>query len=63
MKIDATCEGQTCPDGAEGEGGATIGTEDNWCELLISQHVPRGAYIDVDEVKVRTYSSLAISHS
>lgn len=55
VKIDAKCKGQTCRGGSLVASGESIDEKnDGWCELLLSQHVPQGSYIDVDEVKVRT---------
>lgn len=54
VSVDVECYGRVCREGL-GERGASSGNaQDEWCELLLSQHVPRGAYIDVDEVKVKT---------
>lgn len=51
VKIDASCAGKAC-DMASGR-GAQVSNDDEWCEVLFAQQVPQGAYIDVDEVKVR----------
>lgn len=54
VSVDVECYGHACRTGL-GESDAINGNaQDEWCELLLSQYVPRGAYIDVDEVKVTT---------
>lgn len=53
MKIDIRCNGLPCDEDL-GQNNAEENSDHEWCELLLSQHVPQGAYIDVDEVKVRT---------
>lgn len=49
--MDVSCLGHNCG-GGKGERRAG---DDEWCEVLLAQHVPQGAYIDVDEVKVCKY--------
>lgn len=56
MKINIRCDGHICDEDL-GESGSDDNSNHEWCELLLSQHVPKGAYIDVDEVKVRTKQS------
>lgn len=51
MKINVACEGHACGEDSDVLGPQNTGG-DEWCEVLLSQHVPQGAYIDVDEVKV-----------
>lgn len=52
MTVDASCAGNACG-GFSVEGSAQTSSDPEWCEFLLTQHVPQGAYIDVDEVKVR----------
>eukprot|EP00903_Cladosiphon_okamuranus_P007558 g7332.t1 len=52
VKIDASCAGKTCDMSSNRDTQDSTGEYD-WCEVLLAQHVPRGAYIDVDEVKAR----------
>lgn len=49
VRVDASCAGGAC----NGLSGAKDAEASEWCEVLLAQHVPQGAYIDVDEVKVR----------
>lgn len=53
VKIDVGCRGNFCSKHSNGA-FTTPGNKDDheWCEVLLSQHVPQGIYIDVDEVKV-----------
>lgn len=51
VKVDASCAGKACD--FSGDGDSQAGDGQKWCEVLLAQHVPQGAYIDVDEVKVR----------
>lgn len=51
VTIDASCAGNACD--ASSDRGAQASTDREWCEVILAQHVPQGAYIDVDEVKVR----------
>ncbi|CAM9390415.1 unnamed protein product, partial [Hapterophycus canaliculatus] len=46
INFDIGCAGKGCV-------GLSDGGQSEWCEVLLAQHVPQGAYIDVDEVKVR----------
>lgn len=50
VKVDVSCNGGAC----NGISAAKDAEANEWCEVLLAQHVPQGAYIDVDEVKVRT---------
>lgn len=51
--VDVSCAGKACG-GLSGEGGTQASSDSEWCEVLLAQHIPEGAYVDVDEVKVRT---------
>ncbi|CAB1116340.1 unnamed protein product [Ectocarpus sp. CCAP 1310/34] len=52
VKFNARCTGKACDDLSE-RGESQDGDALELCEVLLAQHVPRGAYIDVDEVKAR----------
>lgn len=56
VKFDARCTGKACDDLSE-RGESQDSDASEWCEVLLAQHVPQGAYIDVDEVKVRKNKS------
>lgn len=60
VKIDASCAGKAC-DSLSNRDAQARSSENEWCEVLLAQHVPQGAYIDVDEVKVRYGASLLAS--
>lgn len=48
-KISLSCKGRgDCSDGSN----SIEDSENEWCTILLTQHIPQGAYIDVDEVKV-----------
>eukprot|EP00904_Undaria_pinnatifida_P013297 jgi/Undpi1/9098/HiC_scaffold_26.g11556.m1 len=49
LKVDVRCLGPDCG----GERGERHAGDHEWCEVLLAQHVPQGAYIDVDQVKAR----------
>lgn len=51
MKINASCAGHSYH-GDSYDRDAQDQSDHEWCEVLLAQHVPQGAYIDVDEVKV-----------
>ncbi|CAM9158012.1 unnamed protein product [Ectocarpus sp. 4 AP-2014] len=52
VKFDARCIGKGCHDLSE-RGESQHSDASEWCEVVLAQHVPQGAYIDVDEVKAR----------
>ncbi|CAM9164938.1 unnamed protein product [Pylaiella littoralis] len=52
VTVDASCAGKAC-DRLLAERGAKTDSDSEWCEVLFAQHIPKGAYIDVDEVKTR----------
>lgn len=63
VKIDAECNTLKCwLSSDDTEGNALAGNSNDWCEILVSQHIPQGAYIDVDEVKVRYRRKLLLQY-
>lgn len=60
MTVDASCAGKAC-DGLLAERGAKTDSDSEWCEVLFAQHIPKGAYIDVDEVKVIKYKDRCVT--
>ena len=56
LKVDVRCLGPDCG----GERGERHAGDHEWCEVLLAQHVPQGAYIDVDQVKVKANLELPL---
>lgn len=60
VTVDIECHGGACPARLQGNDEAHSAAS-QWCELLLSQNIPQGAYIDVDEVKVMSKETVLLT--